>query len=60
MIDLHVHSTASDGTLRPAEIARMGADCLALALTDHDTLAGAAEFLAEKGPGLYDMKDIVE
>ncbi len=47
MIDLHVHSTASDGTLRPAEIARMGADCLALALTDHDTLAGAAEFLAE-------------
>jgi 3',5'-nucleoside bisphosphate phosphatase len=41
-IDLHTHSTASDGTLAPAELmwaaARAGLD--AIALTDHDTLAG--------------------
>ena len=48
MIDLHCHSTCSDGTLRPAELVclalREGLD--ALALTDHDTLAGLPEFLA--------------
>jgi len=41
-IDLHVHSTASDGTLSPAEVvaaaAQAGLDVVAL--TDHDTLAG--------------------
>jgi predicted metal-dependent phosphoesterase TrpH len=48
MIDLHLHSTASDGTLPPAalvaEAARLG--LAAAALTDHDTIAGLAEFLA--------------
>jgi hypothetical protein len=48
-IDLHTHSTASDGTLKPAELVRAaknhGLD--ALALTDHDTIAGNAEALAE-------------
>ena len=43
--DLHSHSTASDGTLAPAQlIARAqqaGVDVLAL--TDHDTLDGYAE-----------------
>jgi predicted metal-dependent phosphoesterase TrpH len=41
-IDLHTHSTASDGGLTPAELvgqaARRGLS--ALALTDHDTIAG--------------------
>ncbi len=44
-IDLHSHSTASDGLLRPTELVaragRAGVDCLAL--TDHDTVAGVAE-----------------
>jgi predicted metal-dependent phosphoesterase TrpH len=43
--DLHVHSNASDGTDAPAEVmrraARAGLD--AIALTDHDTVAGLAE-----------------
>jgi hypothetical protein len=46
MIDLHTHSTMSDGTLAPAELARAaaGAGLHAVALTDHDTLAGLEEF----------------
>ncbi|MEZ5171361.1 MAG: PHP domain-containing protein [Acidimicrobiia bacterium] len=40
MIDLHSHSTVSDGTDTPTEILRMaaGAGLSALALSDHDTL----------------------
>lgn len=48
MIDLHCHSTFSDGTDDPETLARM-ADAIgltALALTDHDTLAGLPRFLA--------------
>jgi len=54
MIDLHVHSTASDGTLAPAEIARRAADFSVLALTDHDNADGVPEFLAAAAdaPGL--------
>lgn len=41
-IDLHTHSTASDGTLGPAELVRAAADAGldVVALTDHDTTAG--------------------
>ncbi len=48
MIDLHVHSTASDGTFSPTEIIDMAIakKLRAIALTDHDTLAGIDEFLA--------------
>jgi hypothetical protein len=50
--DLHVHSTASDGTDPPAEVmrraARAGLDVVAL--TDHDTVAGHAEADAAAGP----------
>ena len=40
MIDLHTHSTVSDGTDAPAEVVRLAheAGCSALAVTDHDTL----------------------
>ena len=45
MIDLHTHSTASDGKLSPAELMRhakaMGVEVIAL--TDHDTLSGLEE-----------------
>ncbi|HSJ29622.1 MAG TPA: PHP domain-containing protein [Acidimicrobiia bacterium] len=44
-IDLHTHSTASDGSLRPSELVRLGAavGLESLALTDHDTLEGIDE-----------------
>ncbi len=43
--DLHSHSTASDGTLRPAQLVARAQDAGVdvLALTDHDTLDGYAE-----------------
>ena len=42
LVDLHSHSTASDGTLPPDEVvaAAHKAGLRAVALTDHDTLAG--------------------
>lgn len=42
MIDLHTHSSASDGTLAPAELVRAAAAAglAVVALTDHDTTAG--------------------
>lgn len=48
MIDLHVHSTASDGSSSPRQVvAEAKAQGLqALALTDHDTIDGLAEALA--------------
>lgn len=47
-IDLHTHSTASDGTDAPARILELAAakGLKAVALTDHDTVAGLAEFIA--------------
>jgi 3',5'-nucleoside bisphosphate phosphatase len=52
--DLHSHSFASDGTRAPAEVvARAAAAGLgALALTDHDTVAGVAEAADALPPGL--------
>ena len=48
-IDLHSHSTASDGLLKPRElVARAAANGVdTLALTDHDDLSGLAEARAE-------------
>ena len=45
IIDLHVHSTESDGTLTPTEIvsAAKAAGLSAFALTDHDTAAGVSK-----------------
>ena len=47
--DLHMHSTASDGTLSPGELAVCAkrAGLRAAALTDHDTLSGLREFCSE-------------
>ena len=48
-IDLHVHSTMSDGSLSPAQLVRLacekGLSCFAL--TDHDTVAGISQALKE-------------
>lgn len=47
-IDLHSHSTSSDGTLTPSELAEEAkkAGLCAAALTDHDTVGGIEEFAA--------------
>lgn len=47
MIDLHLHSTFSDGTDTPEALASIGAQAGldAMALTDHDNVRGAARFL---------------
>lgn len=47
-IDLHTHSTCSDGLLTPTALLSLAArrGLAALALTDHDTVAGIPEALA--------------
>jgi predicted metal-dependent phosphoesterase TrpH len=47
-IDLHVHSTASDGSLAPEAVVKraLAAGLGAVALTDHDSLGGIPEALA--------------
>lgn len=45
MIDLHLHTTASDGRLRPLALVALAADVglRVVSVTDHDTVAGLAE-----------------
>lgn len=44
-VDLHVHSTYSDGTLTPSELILLAKEqgLSAMAMTDHDTIAGVSE-----------------
>jgi hypothetical protein len=55
VIDLHVHSTFSDGSLDPEHLAGTARkiQLTAMALTDHDTVGGVARFLkaCEAGDG---------
>ena len=46
-VDLHSHTTRSDGTFSPAELVRHAAakGLAAVAVTDHDTAEGVAEAL---------------
>lgn len=46
-IDLHIHTNASDGNYSPKEVVQMAkkAGLLAIAITDHDTIAGLSEAL---------------
>ncbi|MEO8199611.1 MAG: PHP domain-containing protein [Gemmatimonadota bacterium] len=48
-IDLHLHSTASDGECPPATVVQKaaGLGLVAIALTDHDSVAGVPEAVAE-------------
>ena len=48
-IDLHFHSTYSDGTMNPTELVSKAhqKNLVGLALTDHDTIEGVEEFLQE-------------
>ncbi len=52
-VDLHVHSTASDGCLTPVEVVELarGKRLAAIALTDHDTVNGL-EAAADRGKQL--------
>lgn len=45
LVDLHVHSSASDGLLSPRDLVRHAREVglKAIALTDHDTVAGVAD-----------------
>ena len=47
MIDLHIHTTASDGVYTPGEIMNMALNSglSAIAITDHDTLEGVQELI---------------
>jgi 3',5'-nucleoside bisphosphate phosphatase len=60
--DLHVHSNASDGTFTPAEVvehaARLGLG--AVALTDHDTVAGLQAAAAEARTRRIDLVPGIE
>jgi len=51
LIDLHTHTTASDGRCTPAElVARASAaGVTVLSVTDHDTVAGCAAVAAACG-----------
>lgn len=53
-VDFHTHSTASDGTLTPDELAAAGerAGLSVLALTDHDGVEGAKAFADRSAVGL--------
>jgi hypothetical protein len=53
-IDLHTHSTASDGTLGPAELVAAGAAAglTVMAITDHDTTGGWAAAARARPAGL--------
>jgi hypothetical protein len=53
-IDMHTHSSASDGTDPPAEVMRRAkaAGLDVIALTDHDTVGGHEEALREAPAGL--------
>ncbi len=60
-IDLHIHSSASDGTLTPAQILtradRLGLG--AISITDHDTVSGCRQALAVPlPPGLQFLTGI--
>ena len=48
-VDLHLHTTASDGVLSPSEIVRYAKKkgLQAIAITDHDTIEGCEEGLSE-------------
>jgi predicted metal-dependent phosphoesterase TrpH len=61
-IDLHVHSTASDGSLKPLEILALAQKIGlgALALTDHDSIEGTKEILRSGVPESFGFLTGVE
>lgn len=62
MIDLHIHTTASDGVYSPYEILEMASDlCLeAISITDHDTTEGSRQALEFEGGSFPEILTGVE
>ncbi|PZO58610.1 MAG: phosphatase [Phormidesmis priestleyi] len=52
MLELHSHTTCSDGSLTPSELVKFAAEkgVRALAITDHDTMAGWDEAISTASP----------
>ena len=57
MVDLHAHTTASDGSLAPSELVALakGIGLRALAVTDHDTVDGLPEAVAAAGDAQIEL-----
>ena len=51
LVDLHIHTSASDGQLRPADVVATAIDrgLKVIAITDHDTIGGISEALESAG-----------
>ena len=62
IIDLHIHSRASDGSFTPAEIIKMATEIglSAIAITDHDTIAGSKQALKDGIPSSLEFVTGVE
>jgi 3',5'-nucleoside bisphosphate phosphatase len=62
MIDLHIHSTASDGSLSPGEIFAQAekAGLKAISITDHDTIDGSLELLQNYSCGCIKVLSGIE
>lgn len=62
VVDLHLHTTFSDGRLSPTELVRLcaGNGLRVIAITDHDSTEGISEALAaaEEAPGLRIVRGI--
>ncbi|MCB9481138.1 MAG: PHP domain-containing protein [Desulfobacteraceae bacterium] len=62
MIDLHIHTTASDGVYSPEKILEMAADLglEAISITDHDTLDGSRKAFESTGKNYPEVLTGVE
>lgn len=62
MIDLHLHTTASDGALAPAALMRAARDAglTTISITDHDTMAGLPEAARAAGDAGLRLIDGIE
>ena len=62
MIDLHVHTTASDGTFTPSDVISLAkkAGLTAMAITDHDTVNGIDEALNKANEEKFELVPGIE
>jgi len=51
LVDMHIHSTSSDGIFKPSELVKMAADLQisVISIADHDSVAGIDEAIAAAG-----------
>ena len=58
LIDLHIHTTASDGSDSPAELARKVAGLRIFSVTDHDPIDGALQMERQVPPGTVYIRGV--